>query len=133
MKLCIIDYKLGNINSIVSFFKELNVKIYLSNEKKIIENSDIILLPGVGTFGSAINFLKKKKLDKLLCHLFKKKKPIIGICLGMQLFFESSIENGKHQGLKLIKGHLKKCGTSHIGWNNLQVNEKKKRYIICKK
>ena len=132
MKLCIIDYKLGNINSILSFFKELNVKIYLSNEKKIIENSDIILLPGVGTFGSAINFLKKKKLDKLLCHLFKKKKPIIGICLGMQLFFESSIENGKHQGLKLIKGHLKKCVTSHIGWNNLQVNEKKKDIFSVK-
>ena len=62
MELCIIDYKLGNIKSIQSFLTELNVKSYLSSDSKIISKADLILLPGVGTFGPAINFLKKKKI-----------------------------------------------------------------------
>ena len=119
MKLCIIDYKVGNIKSIQSLLSELDVNSYLSSDSNIINNADIILLPGVGTFGSAINFLKRKKLDKILINKFKQKKPIIGICLGMQLFFESSCENGNHKGLGLIKGKLKKNKNSHIGWNNL--------------
>ena len=63
---------------------------------------------------------------------FQKKKAYNRNLLRYATFFESSIENGKHQGLKLIKGHLKKCGTSHIGWNNLQVNKKKKDIFSVK-
>ena len=132
MELCIIDYKLGNIKSIQSFLTELNVKSYLSSDSKIISKADLILLPGVGTFGPAINFLKKKKLDKIIINKFKEKKPIIGICLGMQLFFESSCENGNHKGLGLIKGKLEKNKNSHIGWNNLH-NKKKDFYNINNK
>ena len=132
MNLCIIDYKLGNIKSIQSLLSELKINNYLSSDVKVINNADIILLPGVGTFGSAINFLKKKKLDKLIINKFIKKKPIIGICLGMQLFFESSCENGNHKGLALIKGKLKKNKNSHIGWNNLH-NETNDFYKIKNK
>lgn len=124
MKLCIVDYKIGNIKSIQSFFSELNIDSYLSSDHKVIKNADIVLLPGVGTFGSVIEFLRVNKLDRLLISLFKQKKPIIGICLGMQLFFESSNENGIHKGLGLIKGHLKKNLNSHIGWNDLYAKNK---------
>jgi glutamine amidotransferase len=119
MKFCIIDYKLGNIKSIQSFLSELKISSYLSDDSKIIKNADVILLPGVGTFGSAISFLKQKKLDRIIINRFRDNKPIIGICLGMQLFFESSSENGNYQGLGLIKGKLTKNRESHIGWNNL--------------
>jgi len=119
MKFCIVDYKLGNIKSIQSFLSDLKISSYLSDDSKIIKNADVILLPGVGTFGSAISFLKQKKLDQIIINRFKENKPIIGICLGMQLFFDSSSENGNHQGLGLIKGKLKKNKESHIGWNNL--------------
>ena len=119
MNFCIIDYKLGNIKSIQSLLSALRINSYLSSDSKVIEKADVVLLPGVGTFGSAINFLKNKKLDKIIIKRFKGKKPIIGICLGMQLFFESSCENGNHKGLALIKGKLKKNKNSHIGWNNL--------------
>ena len=119
MKFCIVDYKLGNIKSIQSFLSDLKISSYLSDNSKIIKNADAILLPGVGTFGSAISFLKQKKLDQIIINRFKENKPIIGICLGMQLFFDSSSENGNHQGLGLIKGKLKKNKESHIGWNNL--------------
>jgi len=122
MKVCIVDYNLGNIKSIQSFFSKLNIDSFVSDMEKKIENADIIVLPGVGTFGSAMKFLKSRKLDKFIIKQFKKKKPIIGICLGMQLFFEGSCENGNHKGLNLIKGIFKRNLVSHIGWNNLQTN-----------
>ncbi len=124
MNICIIDYNLGNIKSIQSWLSQLEINSFVSNNHIKIKNSDMILLPGVGTFGSAMKFLKLKKLDKIIIDQFKKKKPIIGICLGMQLFFEKSCENGNHSGLGLIKGVLKKNLDSHIGWNNVHpVNE----------
>jgi glutamine amidotransferase len=119
MNVCIIDYNLGNIKSIQSMLSQLDIYSFISSNRTKIKNSDIILLPGVGTFGSAMKFLKLKKLDKFIIDQYKKKKPIIGICLGMQLFFEKSYENGNHKGLGLIKGVLKKNLHSHIGWNNL--------------
>ncbi len=119
MNICIIDYNLGNIKSIQSMLSQLNINSFISSNQKKINNSDIILLPGVGTFGSAMKFLKLKKLDKFIIDQYKKRKPIIGICLGMQLFFEKSCENGNHKGLGLIKGVLEKNLDSHIGWNNL--------------
>ncbi len=124
MNICIIDYNVGNIKSIQSWLSQLEINSFVSNNHIKIKNSDMILLPGVGTFGSAMKFLKLKKLDKIIIDQFKKKKPIIGICLGMQLFFEKSCENGNHSGLGLIKGVLKKNLDSHIGWNNVHpVNE----------
>ena len=72
MKFCIIDYKLGNIKSIQSFLSELKIISYLSDDSKIIKNADAIVLPGVGTFGSAISFLKQKKLDRIIINRFKE-------------------------------------------------------------
>lgn len=124
MEVCIIDYKLGNIKSLQSLFSQLNIYSFVSSNERKIKKANILILPGVGTFGSAMKYLKLKKLDKIIINQFKDNKPIIGICLGMQLLFERSNENGNHSGLNLIKGHFKKNLISHIGWNNLQTNSK---------
>lgn len=134
MRVCIINYKTGNINSLISFFNDLGLECIHSNNKKKILNSDIIVLPGVGTFGFVVDFLKKKKINLLLKKLFFKNKPIIGICLGMQIFFDGSEENGYNKGLGLIPGFFKKNKLSHIGWNNVKsIDNSKDIYSINNK
>ena len=92
----------------------------------MLEQSDVIVLPGVGSFAYAMDKLKKSKLDKFIVRESKKNKPIIGICLGMQLLTNCSEENGNHKGLGIIPGKIKQLKNSdfHIGWNNIEVCKK---------
>lgn len=126
-KICIIDYGVGNIRSIcnaLNYFKNINLKV--SNNRNDILNSNGLILPGVGAFGSCMNNLKKNKVDIILNEaVLDLKKPILGICAGMQLMADSSEENGFHEGLKWIPGNVLKINTNkflkipHVGWNNL--------------
>ena len=102
----IINYSIGNFGSLIGTFENLNYNIKVSNHKKELENSDLIILPGVGTFPEAMENLKKLKLDKYLKKLSKKKKRILGICLGMQLLTYSSNELAFTKGLEIIEGKL---------------------------
>ena len=118
----IVDYGIGNHNSIRQSIKSLGFKSKITNNKEILQQCNLILLPGVGSFSTSINFLKKKKLDNFLIDQAGEGKAILGICLGMQLLGEESHENGINKGLGLIKGvveKLSKGGMHHIGWNNL--------------
>ena len=135
MKIAIIDYGMGNIKSIVSALKYLGVdEIIVSNDFKDISCADKLILPGVGSFSQAMKNIKKSGLDKTLNKLVQEdKKPILGICLGMQLMCSSSEENGFNDGLKFIPGEVKKFKESnlkvpHIGFNQVSICKNSKLY-----
>jgi len=134
MKTVIIEYGSGNANSLKNAFSRLGESsIYTSNTKDI-EAADRIILPGIGHHGSTMHALKNSRLlDTLNYQVTVLHKPILGICLGMQLMTDYSLEKIKTYGLGWLKGHLKKIDISgndylgnkfrlpHMGWNNLQI------------
>jgi imidazole glycerol-phosphate synthase subunit HisH len=127
MKIVIVDYGMGNIHSLKGALTTLNHKgkIFVSNEHNLISEADLLFLPGVGHFNAAMQKLESLKLIELLRELvLTKKTPIMGICLGMQLMFRSSLEGGKVKGLgffdaevKLIRSGREKI--PHIGFNTV--------------
>jgi glutamine amidotransferase len=121
----IIDYGMGNLHSVVNALNKLNIDCQITDNPQKILNSDGIILPGVGAFPQAIEYIKEKKLDKVINAAVKKQIPLLGICLGMQLLFEESDEFGSHQGLGYIKGNVSKLEIDYkipqVGWNNLQI------------
>ena len=125
IKIGVIDYGVGNVNSLNKSFKSIGFRSIKSDNPEVLEQSDVIVLPGVGSFAYAMDKLKKSELDKFIVRESKKNKPIIGICLGMQLLTNSSEENGKHQGLGIISGKIRELKNSdfHIGWNNIEVSK----------
>lgn len=124
----IIDYDMGNIKSVHNSFNKMGAKVKTSNTRKDIKKADALILPGVGAFAKAMQNLESLNLiDPIVNFAIEKKKPILGICLGMQLLAESSAENGFNEGLSLIPGNvkpikrLKGLRLPHIGWNELEV------------
>lgn len=118
-KIGIINYGLGNLFSIKSACAQVGMNGILVDEQKDLLNSDAIILPGVGAFNVAMDKIKKKKLNIFIKEFVKTNKPIIGICLGMQLFFDKSYENISTEGLGLIQGEVKFFNLSsslNIGW-----------------
>ena len=119
-KVLIINYGSGNYSSIAGIFKKFNCEVKVDNTKKSIDESEIIVFPGVGTFPAAINTLKKKLILNHVKKEIKKGKNLLGICLGMQILSQSSDEIKYTKGLKLISGSTKKISPSHhIGWNKV--------------
>lgn len=131
MKIAIVDYGMGNIHSLKSAIKEIkpSIEIKLTNNWKELQSVNAILLPGVGNFGAASEKLKSLQLVEHLRDLvLYKKKPILGICLGMQLLFKSSEESPNSEGLGLIDGFVNKMKNKpykipHIGFNSIYFNE----------
>ena len=124
--ICVIDYGCGNLNSIKNAIDRLNFQCEVSSDPKIISKSDKIILPGVGAFSTAIEKLKKNKLDTILSEeVLNKKKPILGICLGFQLMFSESYEFKKTKGLDWINGSVTKIDSDmrlpHNGWNTIKI------------
>ena len=135
MRIVIVDYGMGNIRSIVSTLKYLGVDdVLLGSDFEILSSSDKIILPGVGSFGKAITKIRQKNIDKYLNEIvLENKKPLLGICLGMQLLGSSSTEDGYNEGLDYINGHVIKFDNSfvkvpHVGFNQVKVNNKLKLY-----
>jgi imidazole glycerol-phosphate synthase subunit HisH len=121
----IIDYDLGNVQSLRNCFKKLGYICVFSQEIKILKKCDILVLPGVGAFPPAIKSLREKKLDIFIQSL-SKAQSLIGVCLGMQLLGKSSEEIESNKGLGLINAktiQLPKNYT-HVGWNNVSFNSK---------
>jgi glutamine amidotransferase len=135
MKLVIIDYGMGNLKSIRSAFKYLSVDdIVLSHDYDIIKQADKVLLPGVGSYAKAIDEINKLELNKILDEIvLRDKKPLLGICLGMQLLCNSSEEDGYTNGLGYIDAECKKFNISgskvpHVGFNQVETNTNSKIY-----
>ncbi|KEI99499.1 imidazole glycerol phosphate synthase [Clostridium botulinum] len=119
----IVDYGMGNLKSVENALNFLGIKSVITSEREVILNSDGIILPGVGAFPDAINNIKRDGIDKVLKEAVKKDKPLLGICLGMQLLFEESEEIKSCRGLGFLKGKIEKMKVNlkipHMGWNNL--------------
>ena len=130
--IAIIDYGVGNLFSLRSSLESLSAEVVVSGDEQVISAADELILPGVGAFEDAARKLKDTGLDTLIKGQAAKKKPILGICLGMQLLFERSFEYGEHEGLGLIKGNIRPISDRipqnlkipHIGWNALKLKGK---------
>lgn len=124
----IIDYGMGNLRSVEKAFAYLGFETVITDDPKVMEQADKLILPGVGAFKDAIKTIREKGFDKVLEQAVAKDKPILGICLGMQLFFEKSEEYGVHEGLGFLKGTIKHFADGvkvpHVGWNSLDVKMK---------
>lgn len=126
--IAIVDYGMGNLRSVQKAFEYLGISAQITENRDDIKNASHIVLPGVGAFADAIRCLEEKGLNTVLCDEIKKGKPFMGICLGMQLLFDKSYENGEHKGLGLIPGEVVpfqvgKLKVPHMGWNSLDARE----------
>ncbi len=124
----IVDYNMGNLASVINAFEIVGVDIAVESDPAKLKNYDKLILPGVGAFGDAMEHLKENGMDEAVKAYAKSGKPLLGICLGMQLLFESSEEFGSSQGLGLIEGKVvafdeskfdTKLKVPHMGWNEL--------------
>lgn len=126
----LIDYNMGNLRSVTNAFEKLGTRIEIVKDAEAVSRYDKIILPGVGAFKDAMTCLKEREMDKAVQAFSASGKPLLGICLGMQLLFENSVEFGDTKGLGLIEGEVVKFDTSrfsqrlkvpHMGWNELHV------------
>ncbi len=125
----IIDYGVGNLFSLASSLRAIGAESVVTNDPEKIRSSDRIILPGVGAFGDAADKLAETGLGEIVREQARAGKPLLGICLGMQLLFEKSFEFGEHEGLGLLKGSVRPISEvipseykiPHIGWNALQI------------
>ena len=130
--IAIVDYGVGNLFSLKSSFEMLGAEVTVTADAAVLRAADKILLPGVGAFGDAAAKLRESGLDTVVKEEAANGKPLLGICLGMQLLFERGFEYGEHEGLGLIPGNVRPIADvigeglkiPHIGWNALQFTEK---------
>ena len=123
----IVDYGVGNLFSLESSFHAINEEVVVTSDAEVLRSADRIVLPGVGAFRDAAAKLKKSGLDTVVKDLARVGKPLLGICLGMQLLFDKSFEYGEYEGLGLIAGNVRPIRDltkdtlkiPHIGWNPL--------------
>lgn len=125
--IAIVDYGMGNLRSVENALDFLGIESIITSDKETIFNSDGIILPGVGAFPDAIDNIKEAGLDKVLKDAVNKGKPLLGICLGMQLLFEESDEVKLSKGLGFLKGRIEKLNIDlkvpHMGWNSLNMEK----------
>lgn len=129
----VVDYGVGNLFSLCSSLKAIGAEAVVTDDPAVLAAADRILLPGVGAFGDAADKLRERGLFDVLRSLAQEGKPLLGICLGMQLLFEKGYEYGEHEGLGLIQGSVRPIAEvipeglkiPHIGWNALKFTENK--------
>ena len=131
--IAIIDYGVGNLFSLSSSFAFIGQDAVVTGEPEVIKKADRLILPGVGAFEDAAKKLRDSGLDRVIFEEVSRGKPLLGICLGMQLLFEKSFEYGEHAGLGLIPGAVRPIRdvvsddlkVPHIGWNALSFGAEK--------
>lgn len=129
----IINYGMGNLASVKNAFDYLNIASLIIDQPEDMAKMDKLVLPGVGAFGMAMDNLRNQNLiEPLKEQVLNHKKPILGICLGMQLFLTKSYEFGEYEGLNFIEGEVKsfsekvqEIAIPHIGWNRVKYNQSK--------
>ena len=138
--IAIIDYGVGNLFSLASSFSAIGAEAVVTCDPDVIRAADRLILPGVGAFEDAANKLRESGMAALVKEEAALGKPIMGICLGMQLLFERSFEYGEHEGLGLIKGSVRPIADvipeglkiPHIGWNPLIFKKKSELFKYIK-
>jgi len=124
MRTVVIDYGMGNLRSVSKALEYVGFEsVVVSGDKNLVKEAEVLVLPGVGAFGDAMENLRSLELIEPIRKHVEKGKPFLGICLGLQLLFEKSYEHGIHEGLGLLKGEVKLLPPTvripHIGWNQL--------------
>jgi glutamine amidotransferase len=126
--IAVIDYDAGNIKSVEKALNFLGEEVLVTRDKELLLTAEKVILPGVGAFGDAMNQLRHYDLIEVIHQIVQKKTPFLGICLGLQLLFESSEESPGVEGLGILKGRIlripEKEGLKvpHIGWNSLKLS-----------
>lgn len=122
--IAIVDYGMGNLRSVEKGFEKAGCKASVTSDAKLIRDAKGIVLPGVGAFGKAIDNLRSSGLAEVIADEIKRGKPYLGICLGLQLLFTTSFEDGTHQGFNLMSGEVvalpSEVKVPHIGWNKVK-------------
>ena len=135
-KVCVLDYGSGNVASVYNLLYRLNYDVKISNSSSDIKNSSHLILPGVGAFGASIEKIKNNiQIDLLENEVKNKKKPFLGICIGMQILADKGFEFGEHDGLGWIEGTVRKLKAKvlpHIGWNNIQIKKQTPIFLNLK-
>lgn len=127
MKIGIIDYGMGNLKSVTNALSFIGINSFISSDTKELAKADKLILPGVGAFKDAIELIRNKGIDLFLNKRTNEGIPLLGICLGMQLMFDTSNEFGLHKGLSLLEGDIIKLDVDlkipHMGWNELIIKK----------
>lgn len=132
MRVAIIDYNMGNLASVKNALLKVGADVKIVQNPEKLKNFDKVILPGVGAFGDAVKHLDEYNLKEAILDFARSGKPLLGICLGMQLLFDKSYEFGEHNGLGLIPGEVVPFDKSrfdhrlkvpHMGWNELFVQK----------
>ncbi|MGQ9504817.1 MAG: imidazole glycerol phosphate synthase subunit HisH [Thermogutta sp.] len=122
----IVDYGMGNLRSVQKAFERLGFQAEITDSPDRILDADRLVVPGVGAFGDAIHELERRNLIKPILRFIESGRPFLGICLGLQLLFEKSYENGVHKGLGILRGDVVRFELSseysvpHMGWNQVR-------------
>ena len=125
--IAIIDYDAGNIRSVEKAMAKLGQEVWITRDRERIMNADKVILPGVGSFGDDMEHLREYNLVEVIKDVVAEKKPFLGICLGLQLLYESSEETPGVEGLGILKGKILKIPEQkdlkipHMGWNSLHL------------
>lgn len=129
MAIAIVDYGMGNLHSVSKAVERLGYQPLVTGEREELLAADGIILPGVGAFGDAMEQLRETSLDSVMKEAAESGKPLLGICLGMQLLFSRSEEHGKYEGLGILPGSVVRFAggdykVPHMGWNSLQFEKR---------
>lgn len=125
--ICIINYGGGNVRSVTNLLSSLGYDYLVTNNEKEILSAEKIIFPGQGHFGQSMNVLKEQKLDFTIHRSVEKRIPFLGICVGLQILFDTSEEAPEAKGLGLLKGSVLKYPqgkTPQVGWNEIRVTDK---------
>ncbi len=124
--IAIIDYEMGNLRSVQKGFERVGHAATVTSDPVVLADAEKIVLPGVGAFRDAIAALRARKLVAPICAAIEAGKPFLGICLGLQLLFDRSFEDGEHEGLGILPGEVVRFRVPaaykvpHMGWNQLR-------------
>ena len=121
--IAIVDYGIGNLGSVTKGFRHVGAETVLSGDPDVLRRADALVLPGDGAFGAAMAEVRTRGLVPVLREAVDAGLPVLGICIGMQLFFEESEEHGRHEGLGFLPGRVRRLPADrtvpHMGWNEL--------------
>ncbi len=134
--IAIIDYGVGNLFSLHASFMKIGADTVVTSDPQVIRSADRVILPGVGAYGEASEKIRNTGLDKVVREVVSDGKPLLGICLGMQLLFEYGTEFGRRDGLGILNGYVKtmrdEIGPAiklpQIGWNALEIKRENKLF-----
>ena len=124
--IAIVDYQMGNLRSVQKAFERVGHAAAITADPKVLEQADHVVLPGVGAFADAIAEIRRRELIEPIRTAIESNKPFLGICLGLQMLFDVSYEDGEHEGLGVIPGEVRRFDVPaeykvpHLGWNHVK-------------